>query len=404
MQIDQDPKLTIWFSNIEASPATKSLYSIFIKMYCECVDKTPTHLIEEAIKEIKAGKMPAERKEAEYFAKFKEFMRSKGYADKSFAAGMASVRSFYKNYDIVLPNGATRTKKAKPKKENQNFLSKADIQKILINAKNLREKAVILIMSSSGMAINEIVNLQVKDIKIDSEGISTVSVRRNKTDVDFTTFFGPEATEALKNYWEERNRDPETQIIGRDDYVITNYGNRHKGGKMNKLIMCKHFRELGNEIGYGSEAVGSGRKGYVKSRSHSFRKFFITTLKNAGMPADKVEFMAGHARTDIDVAYNDIDINKLKELYKTYLPYLTFEKTINIRSLNTEDARRLEELSKENEALKIKLDSKDNETHDLAKRIEKQENENQKLKIMFNEDTIKAMIEARVNELLKAKK
>jgi DNA-directed RNA polymerase subunit K/omega len=42
---------------------------IFSKLYCECVDKTPTQLIEEAIKEIKAGKIPAERKEAEYFAK-----------------------------------------------------------------------------------------------------------------------------------------------------------------------------------------------------------------------------------------------------------------------------------------------------------------------------------------------
>jgi len=54
----------------------------------------------------------------------------------------------------------------------------------------------------------------------------------------------------------------------------------------------------------------------------------------------------------------------LKNQYIKFLPYLTFEKTIEIRSLNTEDAKKLEELTiehqkdkQENELLKQKVAS-----------------------------------------------
>ncbi len=376
MQIEQDLKLIEWLNNIEASDATRSLYILFMRVYCERVGKTPAEFIAEAIKEIKEGKLPAERKDASYIASFKQCMKEKGYADKSFAAGMAAIRSFYKSYDIILSNGAAKTKKAKPKKENQNFLSKTDVQKILVNAKNLREKAVMLMMATSGMAIKEIVNLRIGDISIDTEGIGTISVRRNKTGVDFTTFISPEATKALVDYWDERDRAPDDSVkvhdekgkLKPDEPVFINYGNRHKGGQINTKIMCKHFRELGEELGYGGKTdAGKGRKSFSKSRSHALRKYFITTLKNAGMPSEKVDFMAGHTRPEVDEAYNDIDISKLKDLYITYLPYLQFEKEIKVHSLNTEDQKRLEELKNENQTLNTKisvLEKKITETED----------------------------------------
>lgn len=397
MEIENDLKIIQWFSNIEASPATRSLYSTFMKIYCECVGKTPTELITEAIKEIKEGKMPAERKESSYIASFKEYMKKKGYADKSFAAGMAAVRSFYKSYDIILSNGASRTKKAKSKKENNNFLSKDDIKKLLVNVKNLREKSVILIMSTSGMAIQEIVNLQIGDISIDEDGIGTISVRRSKTDVDYFTFISPEATKALHDYWEERDRIQEVPVhdekgkLKLNEPVFVNYGNRQKRGQMNKLIMIKHFRDLGEELGYGGKTgAGKDRKGLSKSRSHGFRKFFISTLKNAGMPTEKVEFLAGHTRTDLDEAYNNIDINKLKELYKQYLPYLTFERTIEIRSLDTKDAKRLEGLENENTDLRKQIT-------DIQKELDSRKPIDDQISRLLNDPEFLSMLKTKLN-------
>ncbi len=271
-------------------------------------------------------------------------------------------------------------------------ISKSDIIKLLTNAKNLREKAIILCMASSGMARQEIINLKVKDIAFDSEGIGTISVRREKAQVDYTTFIGPEATQAIKAYWEERDRiaskkdnttidelkrkkftNAEKTLKHRKELakklkvipsspVFVTYGT---GDKLSTSHFAGIFHAMGAELGY------DDGEGFVKTRSHALRKFFATALENAGMPKNKIDFMLGHTPSGTDLAYFKTDTDKLKELYKKFLPYLTFEKTIEVRSLDTKDAERLEALEKENRKLKIEM-----------------------------ETMIKTMIEARVKEML----
>jgi intergrase/recombinase len=52
--------------------------------------------------------------------------------------------------------------------------------------------------------------------------------------------------------------------------------------------------------------------GYIKSRSHALRKFFSSTLANAGMPKDKIDFMLGHSLSGTDRAYfNNMNIEEL---------------------------------------------------------------------------------------------
>lgn len=378
-----DKKIIEWLTNIDASDNTRKSYITYVKVFCGCVGKAPSELIEESIKSIKAGLLPAERNEGQYISKFKECLKAQGYADKSFYHGLSAVKSFYNNFDITLPKSVSKIKKANPKKENQNFIEREDIKNLLINAPSLRERAIILVMATSGMAIQEIVNLRVGDISIDEEGIGTITARRQKSDINFVTFISPEASQSLEHYWEERNRDPDTAVKGRIDFVFVTGNNRSKGKKLSTITEAGHFQRLGEKLGYESNAQCKGRKGLVKSRSHALRKFFASTLENAGMPKNKVDFMLGHSVGSTDLAYFKNDIAKLKEMYKTYLPYLTFEKTIEVRSLNTEDAKRLEELSKENQRLREKLESEDTEKQELKKRVDKQESELQEIKSMF---------------------
>jgi site-specific recombinase XerD len=264
--------------------------------------------------------------------------------------------------------------------ENSGFMRREDVIKLVTNAKNLREKAVILCMATSGMAVREIVDLRIKDIKIDSEGIGTVKVRREKSQADYITFISPEATIALKNYWEERNRDLKTKINSDNDFVFVSYCRKGKTGQLNTITICHIFQIMNDQLGF---------ENGTKSRSHALRKYFASTLEDNGFPKPKIDFMMGHTVSDLDKAYFNRDPDKLKELYKNYLPYLTFERTIEIRSLSTEDAKRLEDLAKENEGLKEKLNSKDGETQDLKKRMEKQESELQEIK-----SALKAIVSA----------
>ncbi|VVB86711.1 Uncharacterised protein [uncultured archaeon] len=78
-------------------------------------------------------------------------------------------------------------------------------------------------------------------------------LRRDKINFDCTTFITPEAVEALKDYFEERNGTPELKIKGPDDWVFMTYrsGYRFKAGiEIGDRDFSIIFRSLGEELGY----------------------------------------------------------------------------------------------------------------------------------------------------------
>lgn len=377
IDIERDPRVEQWLEMIEGAKATRKTYTTYIKTFCECIGKKPTELIEEAIKETREGKLLSERNTVIYLTKFKKCLNDKKKAPKTQGVALSTIKSFYKAFDIQLSSSLGKTKKRMPLREHQTFLTKDDVKTLLTHASNLRMRAIILTMATSGMAKNEIIHLRMKDITFDKNGIGIVTMRREKSQVDYTTFISPEATIAINAYLDERNRDPYLKVKSPSDHVFVTYGAKlksgekitdKKGSKIADQTFVNEFKKLGEDLGY-----GNGKGYFVKSRSHAFRKFFASTLENAGMPKNKIDFMLGHTPSGNDLAYFHHNIAKLKEMYKTYLPYLTFEKTIEIRSLNTEDAKRLEGLGEENERLQKQLreqGAKIEEIEKAAKEIE----------------------------------
>ncbi len=370
MDIGNDDKLIEWLDTIEAKEATRKVYIIHMTKFCECVGRTPSQLIDESITEIKEGKLPAERKAKGYVAKFKKCLSDQGYAPNSRQGAMAALKSFFKSYDMPLSQSIARSKNAQTLEGNNGFLKREDIIKLIANAKNLREKAIILCMATSGMAIREIIDLKVGEIEIDNEGIGTIRIRREKSGVDYTTFISPEASAVLRTYWDERNRNSEMKIKSKDDFAFVTYGYQSKGKQLDPIVISQLFHTMGSQLGYENE------NGFVKSRSHALRKYFASTLEDNGFPKPKIDFMMGHTVSSIDKAYFNRDPSKLKELYKLHLPYLTFEKTIEVRSLDTKDAKLLDELKKENEKLKHEVQG----SKELKERLDKRDAEMEAMK------------------------
>ncbi|HWQ96280.1 MAG TPA: tyrosine-type recombinase/integrase [Candidatus Methylomirabilis sp.] len=367
--LKNDPRIVQWFNLKDSSKGTQKTYLGYMKKFCECVGKTPTEIIREAEDETRKGLLLSERNTIVYITKFKQCIRE--LAPKSQALGMATINSFYENFDIPLSSSVKKQRSALPKKENQNFLKREDVENLITHAQNLRDKAIFLCMATSGMGKQEITNLRMSDITFGGDGISTISIRRQKANRDLITFISPEATQALKIYIDERNRDPELAVKGKNDLVFITYINagRYRGGKggiISERGFTKIFRDLGKKLGYGNG------DDYVKSRSHALRKFFTSTLEGAGFPKAKVDFMVGHAVNGVDFAYYFRDPAELKELYIKYLQHITFfDKEIEVRSLDTKDTEDLNRLKIENEELKSKitqLEEYRNETQQVRER------------------------------------
>ena len=64
-------------------------------------------------------------------------------------------------------------------------------------------------------------------------------------------------------------------------------------------------------------------------RAHNIRKYFNSTMLNAGADSFHVEFFMGHTLDDTRAAYFRASSDKLRELYQKFVPYLTIEKALD---------------------------------------------------------------------------
>lgn len=352
-ELRKDAFIIDFFDKTEAAQNTRKLYIQALQHYTGVACKSPKELIEEAEAEIKEGKLMRERSLNKYLTSFKKLIEEKDFAPITRNVFITGVTSFYRAYDIPLPNHF-KTRKAQPLKENaiNGFIKKETIIKMIHSAASLRDKAIILTMASSGMAMNEARNLRVKDIKnVDEHGIVTLFLSRQKVAgavEPYYAFLSPEAGDAIKVYLEERNRSELARVKGDTDYLFVNY---QDGGQVGERMFQYIFFQIGLKLGY----IKDGRQPYEVNplSSHKLRKFYSNILKNEDVVDDGfIDYTMGHTTPAVQRAYHQPDLEKLKNKYIRCLPYLTFLRQVTPLVVESEGYAKLRE---ENEALQLQL-------------------------------------------------
>lgn len=381
-KVMNDPRVAVWFDIIEAAPSTRRTYSIFMRQFCECTKMLPFEHIDEAVREIKEGKIGAERTILSHIAAFKKCQTERDVSSNTFGLSMTTISSFYKTFDIILPARAGKQKKRDALYENKSALTFDEVKYIISSVQNVREKALLLLLATSGLARKEVVKLRVRDIVFDEDGIGTIYIRRKKTSVDFITFTTPEFRAAWNVYLKWRNGNEKFKVKGDDDYVFVNY---QDGGSVNENTYVKLFELMAKRLGF--ENKNNNRKGlYNRLHGHAIRSFFSRRLLDAACPMPLIRIFMGHSKNSVDEAYYSYDANnpddvlKLKEKYKLYIKYFAFDATYELSSLDKKDKKTLEEQGKllevkDREIRSIKLDlegiqnSKEREIEMLKKQM-----------------------------------
>lgn len=152
----------------------------------------------------------------------------------------------------------------------------------------------------------------------------------------------------------------------------------------------------GNSIGsiYRRLARKTGNEGepgfFNKIRAHNFRKFFKTTMTEAGCPRWAAEFMMGH-KEELDARYSSPSGEKMRNAY--YLPYVNslLIDTAEVIIQPQEDITALRELQAEMKLMREKEIEKDRSINELMKiSLELKDRIDQKevrAEIMANMDT-----------------
>lgn len=191
------------------------------------------------------------------------------------------------------------------------------------------EKAILLVEASGGLTASEMINLRIHDVKHGHDpqtGITTLNLYTLNTGTKHTTFITPEASRAVIDYLQYRDRQEKQRVLSDSGYLF-----------INRQISAE-FVETGNEELRKMKIDTLARihrrisekalEGAPKISSHNLRKFFCTTLINAGAGSDFVNFSMGHVIKDASLAYFQVTVDK--HMYARSIPALTINDATDI--------------------------------------------------------------------------
>jgi integrase len=240
-------------------------------------------------------------------------------------------------FDIDVPRLPKAGNRALTLEKNKKIPSKEDINEVLKYADTLG-KALVLVGISSGLASEEIRNLKVGQFKAgyDPETeITTLTLRRKKAGYDFVTFFSPEASHAVWDYLKLRETNEKQKIHNDSDYLFIpkwikdEYLTTHDENlrRLSNWGFMLQYRQMSSKA---QKNTPHGDWNLI--RSHNMRKFYNSTMLNAGADSFFVEFTMGHTLDETRSAYFRAAPGKLCEIYKKHVAFLTINKNIDVAS------------------------------------------------------------------------
>ncbi len=258
----------------------------------------------------------------------------------------APIELFYVMNDVNLNFKKIRKMfPSKVKKGNNRGYTRKEIQTILSRCINTRQKALVLLLASSGCRIGAIPKMRLKHLtRIESSYCILIYENEKEEDYVFTT---DECGTAIDNYLDERKRDGEyvddesplfrtSYRLGIEKVKVCNEANLTQ---MTGILVKKIQRK---------KTTKTNR--FDVAKNHGFRKFYATAIKDVdGISPTMTEKLINHVGvTQLDGSYYKPTKEKMFESYKKCIDVLTIDDTNrNKIKLEQKDKRILEFEEKE---------------------------------------------------------
>lgn len=283
-------------------------------------DKAFSHFLDCIYEELKKPPREQGRIIETELSEFINYLKDQGKSNNSIRLYIAGIQNFLKYKHVMV---STRFIGNLPPPVEKKVNGKhewriSQIKKFVDVAKNYRDKALILCIFQSGLAVNEICQLDYGDIQEEFEnGVLPICLKlvRKKTGVQFKTFLGRDSVKYLRLYLSTR------KYLKPDSPLFTK--KRTRGGivRLTTGAIQQSFSEIAKDLPFIKQ-----NGGYNPARPHSLRAGFNSQLIGK---IDEVlrEFWMGHSIGGVARAYLNMPTDELRKLYMTAEEYLKIEKT-----------------------------------------------------------------------------
>jgi len=260
------------------------------------------------------------------------------------------VKSLFEYQEVMLPKafwvGQRRKKKGSRAATLDRVPSKEEFKRIL-NHGTIKDKALFLLLGSSGMRIDEALRLTTDMIDFNLSPV-TISLPGHitKTGDPRITFISDECKEYLLEW-----------LKIRDDYIeqaIRRTGHLNNKNRGDNTIFAFKYNIAWTRWVYLIKKAGLDKRDPTTNRYvlhiHSLRKMFLSRMKEK-IPGAVAEALAGHEE-GLDSAYKRYTKYQLAEYYSEGMPMVTvFVETQDLSKVNEE----ISKLKEDNQRLQNEL-------------------------------------------------
>lgn len=232
-------------------------------------------------------------------------LHDQGYSQSSVARKIASIRSFFKylrKQKIIDHNPSLILITPKVAKKLPSFLDEESMNTLLsnrdrANPRGQRDLAIVELLYSTGIRLNELINLTLNDIQQD-QGVLKVKGKGRKERI---VPIGRKALSAIKEYLGARkeNKSLHSPIDGNSSLFVT-----EKGKKL-------YPQAVGRIVRKQIETVSE----MEKKSPHVLRHTFATHMLNHGADIRAVKELLGHESLSTTQVYTHVSTTHMKKVY-----------------------------------------------------------------------------------------
>ena len=294
-----------------------------------------------------------------FLDEFVSFLETKNLSKSSIHQYMTSVKSYiqYHDIDIVPYKYKRRVTLPKIPREDELAIDQNEIRTILLECRNYRLKAYLLVLASSGARAVEACALRIRDINFDTVPTG-IHIRKEYTKIKQSRdiYISDEASHYLKQYIEQRfgiDLDKTKKVDDRLGNCLVFQVQEINIRQVNPLVIYKKFLEQFHNI-LDSLDLGQRKDGMPIRRRitpHSFRRFVKTTISDSPAGSDYSEWFSGHRKSSYYVSKPETRSSIYKEKCMNYLTFLDYS-TLEATGKTTES--RVNELEKEKQIMEQK--------------------------------------------------
>lgn len=194
--------------------------------------------------------------------------------------------------EIIPKNPAAAVNTIKCPQEIKVPFTDVEIDALRSACRNLKDRAIIEMLLSTGVRISELSQMNVEDVDFAS---LTVHVKHGKGDKARTTYTTKVAALHLKKYLQARKSDSNILFLNIEKTRLLPNG----------------FRHILDEI--------AKRAGVADVHPHRFRRTFASGLAARGMDIQKIQRLLGHANINTTMRYVHVDDTQVKASYDQYI-------------------------------------------------------------------------------------